>query len=172
MDVNPTLLYSHIKEQRLSIHFGLFTEESQAIASIKICSMVLGWNSVIRNRSNAVVYFFFRLICIYGLHFNRRQKQKSDQIKQKIKSPVCFTLHFTLVYASCRKVLIHRENGKLDFVQDTTIFSCKINGDFVPALIGKKCRLICSVTVELLVNFHICVNLPHEGTCSHVTHRS
>lgn len=34
----------------------------------------------------------------------------------------------------------------------------------VSALLLRLCRV--------LVDFHICVDLPHKGTCSHVTHRS
>lgn len=133
--------------------------------------MVLGWNSVIRNRSNAVVYFLFPFICIRSA-FPPEGKTKSRSNKIKNKKSCLFHLSFYPCVRIVSQVLIHRENGKLDFVQDTTISSCKINGDFVPALIGRKCRLICSVTAELLVDFHICVDLPHEGTCSHVTNRS
>lgn len=83
----------------LSIHFGLFTEESYTIPSIKICSLVFRWDRVIRNRSNAVVYFLSPFICLYCQHFLQTKKKvnkKSCLFYLSFYHCVCFMLQLLI----------------------------------------------------------------------------
>lgn len=36
--------------------------------------------------------------------------------------------------------------------------------------LGKSINIPVLMLLHFLVNFHICVNLPHKGTCSHVSY--
>lgn len=117
-----------------------------------------------------MVYFLSPLSAFTACIASEGKNEKADKIKNK--KSCLLHLSFYPCVRIMPQLLIHWENGKLDFVQDTTISSCKINGDFVPASIGRKCRLIRSIAAEFLVDFYICVDLPDKGTCSHVTYRS
>lgn len=167
MGTNPTLQYSDTIEQKaFNTLRPLHWRELHCSINKHLCSLVSGGTGFEKRSHVSLKHLPQRFLFFFFLW------------KQLIKTEPCVWYlfrRFALVHFELRRWNSFRKWKNYIVQSEILTISLQerkvIKNDLCPPSfrihIGKSIILV--LLLRFLVNFHICVDLPHEGTCSHVS---